>query len=74
METQRRVSEILITAARQRYNDYYGEEMTLNKEFNVFVAKCQLAYQGPNTLKGQIDANVKNASKTGEKDRDYICG
>jgi hypothetical protein len=36
----------------------------LNKEFNAFVANYQLAYQGPNTLKGQIDANVKNARKT----------
>ena len=40
--------------------------MKLNEEFNAFVANYQHAYQGPNTLKGQIDANVKNASKTGK--------
>ena len=41
--------------------------MKLNEDFNVFVANFQLAYQGPNTLKGQIDASVKNASKTSEQ-------
>ena len=40
--------------------------MKLNEEFNVFVGNYQLAYQGPNTLKGQIDTNVKNANKTGK--------
>ena len=29
----------------------------------MFVANYQLAYQGPNTLKGQIDANLKKTSK-----------
>ena len=38
----------------------------------MFVANFQLAYQGPNTLKGQIDTSVKNASKTSEKDCDYV--
>ena len=71
MKTQGRVSEILVTAARQKYNEDYGEEKKLNEEFNVFVANYQLAYQGPNTLKGQIDASVKNASKTSEEDCDY---
>ena len=40
--------------------------MELNKKFNEFVWNYQLAYQGPNTLKGQIDTNVKDANKTGK--------
>ena len=43
----------------------------MNKAFNKFVAKYQCAYQGPNTLKGQIDANVKKAAKTSKEDFDF---
>ena len=57
---------MLVTDARKRYDELYGEEVELNKKFNEFVWNYQLAYQGPNTLKGQIDANVKDANKTGK--------
>ncbi len=53
----------LVTKARRNYEKYYQEEKELNKKFTLFVANYQLAYQGPNTLKEQINAGVKNASK-----------
>ena len=65
-EIQGSVSKILVTDARKRYSERYGEDVELNKKFNEFVWNYQLAYQGPNTLKGQIDANVKKANKTGK--------
>ena len=53
----------LVTKARKKYEKYYQEEKKLNKKFALFVTNYQLAYQGPNTLKEQIDAGVKNANK-----------
>ena len=58
------IGQSLTTVARQTYEKDYKEEIELNEEFNLFVTNYQLAHQGPNTLKGQIDARVKNASKT----------
>ena len=61
--TQESVEKKLVTDAREKYEATYREEKKLNENFNTFVTNYQLAYQGPNTLKEQIDASVKNASK-----------
>ena len=61
--TQESVEKKLVTDAREKYEATYREEKKLNENFNTFVTNYQLAYQGPNTLKEQIDASVKSASK-----------
>ena len=61
--TRGRIDDEVVTTARQEYNKCYGDEMKLNEVFNSFVTHYQCAYQGPNTLRGQIDVRVKNSRK-----------
>ena len=39
--------------ARKQYLQDYGEEITLNEEFDRFVTYLQQAYEGPNTAHAQ---------------------
>lgn len=54
---------VLKSVAQHKIDEYYREEYKINEQFNVFVTNYQIAYEGPNTLKGQIDIRVKNANK-----------
>ena len=57
------MDHVLKSVAQQNTDKYYREEKEINEQFNAFVTNYQIAYEGPNTLKGQIDARVKNANK-----------
>lgn len=71
--TQGKLDFEVVTAARKEYKHYYEIEEELNRVFDSFVHYYQLAYQGPNTLKGQIDARVKNASKRSKQNYHTTC-
>ena len=70
---------MLATVARRNYEKDYKDEIELNEKFHLFVTNYQRAHQGPNTLKGQVDARVKNASKMSKQvytvsvECTYVC-
>jgi hypothetical protein len=58
------MGDVVLTKPRREYNEYYMEEIELNRCFNRFVHNYQLAYQGPNTAKAQIGAKLKKSQCT----------
>lgn len=63
--TNGRMYDVVITEARREYEEYYRDEITLNKDFHKFVHNYQLAYQGPNTARAQIGTTLKRSCQTG---------
>lgn len=59
------------TQAREDYNQYYEDEIKLNKEFGQFVQNYKAAYEGRNSRKEQVIAGSSNKKQLTEAGTNY---
>ena len=55
------------TLTKKLYKDTYAQEIELNETFNVFVNNFKVAYQGPNTARGQLGSKYETVYGEGDE-------